>query len=55
MGRVLTANGSLYEGFWANNLKEGKGRMISVDGDVYEGDWKAGKKSGDGKLSYSNG
>lgn len=55
MGRMVTANGSLYEGFWLNNLEEGKGRLVSANGDVYEGDFKLGKMSGDGAFSYING
>jgi hypothetical protein len=30
-------DGSIYEGYWKNNLAHGYGRLIHTDGDVYIG------------------
>ncbi len=32
-------DGSIYEGYWKDNMAHGNGRLIHSDGDVYEGDW----------------
>lgn len=34
---VLIKDGSIYEGFWKNNLENGVGRFINQQGDVYQG------------------
>ena len=33
-------DGSVYEGYWRNNLAYGFGRLIHADGDVYVGEWQ---------------
>ena len=38
-------DGSIYEGYWLDNMAHGKGRLIHSDGDVYEGDWLNDKVS----------
>jgi hypothetical protein len=30
-------DGSVYEGWWKNNMAHGKGRLINADGDIYDG------------------
>jgi len=30
-------DGSVYEGYWKNNVAHGFGRLIHADGDVYVG------------------
>lgn len=37
MGLQLWPDGSMYEGYWADNKANGKGRLIHADGDVYDG------------------
>ena len=32
-------DGSVYEGYWENNMANGDGRLIHADGDMYEGMW----------------
>ncbi len=34
---VLIKDGSIYEGFWKDNLENGVGRFINQQGDVYQG------------------
>jgi hypothetical protein len=36
-GKQYWTDGSFYEGYWKNNMANGKGRLIHADGDVYEG------------------
>jgi hypothetical protein len=38
-GKMIYINGDVYEGNWADNLREGKGKMIYANGDIYEGNW----------------
>ena len=48
VGIVACTDGSIYEGYWKNDMANGKGRLIHDDGDVYEGDWINDKKNGNG-------
>ena len=54
-GIQLWADGSKYEGYWSNDMANGKGRLIHVDGDVYEGDWKDDKADGKGLYRHYDG
>ncbi len=54
-GKMIYANGDVYEGSWLNGIKQGKGKMIDADGDVYEGDWVNGKHHGHGFFGFSDG
>lgn len=40
--------GAFYEGYWENDMANGKGRLIHSDGDIYEGDWLNDKAHGYG-------
>ena len=31
---------SIYEGYWKNDMANGRGRLIYSNGDVYEGQWQ---------------
>ena len=44
---------TLYEGWWENGLREGKGRQDEADGSQYVGDWHLGKKHGGGVVQGS--
>ena len=48
-------DGSIYEGYWAEDKANGKGRLIHADGDMYEGDWKDDKAHGFGCYTHSDG
>ena len=64
MGKLITKNGGkkfsltfadLYEGFWKDDMKNGKGRMITHKGEVYQGDWRHDVKDGYGKKYNKEG
>jgi len=48
-------DGSVYEGYWANNKANGRGRLIETDGSVYEGHWANDMKSGQGRYTHLDG
>ncbi len=43
---MIWYDGSIYEGYWLNDMQHGKGRVIHPDGDVYDGDWVCDKAEG---------
>lgn len=45
-GKLITKNGSFYEGYWENNELNGIGRLFHSNGDSYEGELKNGKHHG---------
>lgn len=47
-------NGSKYEGYKSNNMRNGKGKFFYQEGSFYDGDWKNNNMHGNGKLYYSN-
>ena len=47
-------DGDLYEGYWKDGKREGKGRMFYYDGSTYEGEWKADTWNGRGSLYFKN-
>ena len=48
-------DGSLYEGDFANNKKNGYGRMVYANGKAYCGDWYDDMYDGDGTLELPTG
>lgn len=38
-GRLIHADGDVYEGDWVDDKAHGKGIYIHMDGARYEGDW----------------
>jgi len=47
-------DGSVYEGEFKQNKREGTGRYMYANGEVYEGSWKDDKKHGLGTYTYQN-
>ena len=48
-GKMLYANGDLYEGGWVNDKKEGYGKLkIIINGIEYVGNFKSDKFHGEG-------
>ncbi len=43
-------NGDIYEGFWENDKKNGKGRMIYINSGTYVGDFIEDKRNGKGRY-----
>lgn len=41
-------NGRVYEGFFKNDLRDGKGFELYHNGNTYKGDFKYGKAEGKG-------
>jgi hypothetical protein len=39
VGRLIHADGDIYEGEWFNDQAHGKGTFKAIDGAVYIGDW----------------
>jgi hypothetical protein len=39
MGRLIHADGDVYEGEWKEDKAHGKGKYIHMDGAEYDGDW----------------
>ena len=39
MGRMIQANGSVYQGQWLNGMANGRGTFIDSKGSTYEGEW----------------
>jgi|GEM_PF-4480550 len=54
-GKVIKANGHVYEGNFLHGNLTGKGRYVWPNGDAYEGDWVNDKQKGKGKLTLSDG
>lgn len=48
-------NGSTYDGFVVNNVREGTGKQTWIDGSVYDGQWKNNTATGKGKFNHPNG
>ncbi len=46
------ADGSLYEGEWYNDQKNGQGLIKLSNSNRYEGMWRDDMKNGDGKFLY---
>ena len=41
-GRIIYANGDVYEGNWENDLPNGEGVMSYFNGNKYDGQWSDG-------------
>jgi hypothetical protein len=46
---------AVYEGYFKNGKREGKGKTIAWDGGIYEGDYVDGLPNGKGKYTFSDG
>jgi len=54
-GYQVWSDGSIYEGYWANDKANGMGRLIHADGDIYHGEWKDDKAHGKGEYTHTDG
>ena len=52
---IVYNNGSIFEGYYRDDYKDGRGRYIWPDGRYYVGEWKKGMKNGKGELHFYNG
>lgn len=55
VAKVKYTDGSVYEGDWALNKREGNGKMTWRNGDVYQGEWKGDLQNGRGLMMYWDG
>ena len=51
-GKMVFADGGVYEGNIINNMRFGRGKFTINNGLTYEGDWVRNKCNGYGKLTY---
>ncbi len=51
-GRMIHADGDVYDGDWVNGESEGQGCHTSMDGTQYKGQWKKGEELGFGGVTY---
>ncbi|XP_038051411.1 MORN repeat-containing protein 2-like [Patiria miniata] len=54
-GTHTTANGTVYEGDWAQDKMTGHGRLTHPNGSVYEGEFVQNQFHGRGKYTWPNG
>ena len=54
-GRLVYANGDVYEGDWVENKRNGLGKLLQASGYVYEGTWVDNKAHGFGCCTYVSG
>ena len=51
----IEIDGDLFEGYFINGKKNGRGKYIWANGNVYDGNWVDGKCAGKGRISWSSG
>lgn len=51
----IEIDGDLFEGYFLNGKKNGRGKYTWTNGDVYDGNWVDGKRTGKGRITWSNG
>lgn len=51
----IEIDGDLFEGYFINGKKNGRGKYTWANGDVYDGMWKDDKRTGRGRITWSNG
>lgn len=54
-GKVVWANGDVFEGALVNGQRHGKGLFVWASGTRYEGDWINDKPMGQGSLRFASG
>ena len=51
-GKMIYADGNIYEGNWLNGKRSEKGRLTLTTGTIYEGEWADDKRNGHGEITY---
>jgi hypothetical protein len=54
-GKMEYKNGDVYEGQWADDLRQGKGKITFLNKSSYDGNWSKGQINGRGVYTYFNG
>lgn len=52
-GKMIYMNGEIYEGYWKNNLREGKGKLYFING-YYDCNWVNDYQNGIGKIYFND-
>jgi hypothetical protein len=47
-GRIVHADGDVYEGEWKDGMAHGPGKYYHADGTIYAGEWVTDVKHGQG-------
>jgi hypothetical protein len=55
IGYGIYSTGSIYEGQWLNNKREGKGKHTWKDGSIYQGEFSNDERSGFGIYYFASG
>ncbi len=50
---MIYMNGEIYEGYWKNNLREGKGKLYWING-YYDCNWVNDYQNGIGKIYFND-
>ena len=53
--RLELDGGDVFEGYFLNKKKHGRGKYIWANGDIFDGNWVDGKRTGKGRITWSNG
>ena len=53
--RLEIDGGDVFEGYFLNEKKHGRGKYIWANGDIFDGNWVDGKRTGKGRITWSNG
>lgn len=51
----IEIDGDLFEGYFINGKKNGRGKYIWANGDIFDGNWVDGKRTGKGRITWSDG
>jgi hypothetical protein len=54
-GRILWANGDMYDGSLVQGQRHGKGQFVWANGQRYNGDWVRDQPSGQASIQFANG
>ena len=54
-GEFVTADATVYKGYWRDDKQNGQGEEVTADGSSYVGEFRDGVKSGQGKIIWSDG
>lgn len=54
-GRIVWSNGSVYIGWWRDDMANGEGQLTHNNGEMYKGNWENDRYQGYGVYKYPNG
>ena len=54
-GKYIEPDGTIFEGNYMDDVRNGRGKLVKTDGTVFEGVWKDGKINGPGRILDATG